>query len=373
MPDDDLSVLPETETDRSERPSEADLAAAERVERDRERIFRGVLRGEDDTIEKRVALLLNHYPDTRDSDLRLQLTYWRVFDGWDGAPISEEQMFAYARLPSLTRVRARIQNQLRLFRASPSVQQRRGTLEEEERERAREAPDRSASLTVFADESGKNETFLIVGGVWFGDSADVFALQRAILKWRQARAFDAELHFVRVNDQTEALFREAIDLTLATAASISFKALRLPRHGLSNVPDALDRMLYHMLIDGVSHEHETGRSPLPRELVLWKDQETPGTDALRLADLRDRIAQAGSTVFSGRLQTGEFKAVPSDEFDVMQIADLFVGAIGRRINTPNANPRAKDRFAEYLLGAVGLPAGPEIIDLGGDAVLTTGL
>ena len=364
--DNDDSTEPSTEE-----PVLGSISRALKLVEERTRILAGSLAGEDDTLMKRVALVLNHFPDTRDSDIRLQLRYWRLFEHWDGGPIHDEDLLAFARLTSIARSRARIQNQLGLFQPSLTVKQRRGTLEEDERELARDAPPRSPSLTVFADESGKTATNLIVGGVWFGDVSEVLALDRILSNWRKTTGFYSELHFKDLKDQNEIRYQEAIDLVMANASSISFKALYIPREGVGNIEEALDKLFYYLLIRGVEHEHKTGRSPLPRVVEFWKDQEERSKDLLRLAGLRDRINQAGKTIFGGKLRGGDFEAVPSEKIDLMQIADLFIGAIGRRINTPSLVPKAKDRFSKYLLSLVGLPDGPENAQGSGDFAIAT--
>jgi hypothetical protein len=245
-----------------------------------------------------------------------------------------------------------------LFQASAPVRQRRGKLAEEERDRAINEGPPASSLAVFADESGKNQDNLIVGGIWFGNSHELFALDRQIEAWRTRAKFEDELHFVDINEQNEARYREVFEVVMNNASSISFKALRLERRGIKNIDAALDELFYHMLVDGVRHEHETGRSPLPKTLQFWKDQEEPSRDKLRLAALRDRALQAGNAIFDGRLRVGDFVAVESHKIDMMQIADLFIGALGRRINTPSETPKAKDRFSSYLLDRIGLPDGP---------------
>ena len=137
---------------------------AAKVAAERERLLTDCMSGRDSTIEQRVAIVLNHYPATRDSDIHLQQQFWRLFEGWTGANISPEEMFSRARLTSLSRARARIQNQLGLFLASPHIRKRRGQLEEDRYEEAKEAPERAEALSVFADEAGKTDTNL--SGIW---------------------------------------------------------------------------------------------------------------------------------------------------------------------------------------------------------------
>jgi hypothetical protein len=340
-------------------PSNAGTKRA-RIEQERTEILADSLAGRRDTLTKRVAIILNRYPETRESDIALQLRYWREFDEWHGGLISEQDLYNFTRLTSIVRSRARIQNVLGLFQASAPVRQRRGKLAQDEHERAVDEGPPASALAVFADESGKNQDHLIVGGIWFGNSHELFALDRAIADWRHRTRFESELHFVDINDQNEPLYQEAFEVVLENASSISFKALRAERRGIRDAEAAFDDLFYLMLVNGVRHEHDTGRSPLPKTLQFWKDQEDVNRDKLRLATLRDRVLQAGKSTFEGRLRVGEFVAVESHQIDMMQIADLFIGALGRRINTPSAMPKAKDRFSSYLLNRIGLPNGPDL-------------
>jgi len=328
-----------------------------KMEQERAQILADSLAGKRDTLTRKVALLLNRYPETRDSDIALQIKYWRTFEDWDGVA-REEDFYIHTRLTSIARSRARIQNALKLFQASSSVRKRRGKLEEEERERALDEGAPPSALTVFADESGKNQENLIVGGIWFADSNELLTIDHAIARWRERSGFKGELHFVGIADQNESMYREAFDIVMSNAVSISFKSLRLERKGIRDIESALDHLFYHMLVQGIRHEHETLRSVLPKTLQFWKDQEDASRDKLRLATLRDRVEQAGKTIFDGKLRVGDFAPVESKRVEMMQIADLFIGALGRRVNTPSATPKAKDRFSSYLLEKIGLPDGP---------------
>lgn len=82
---------------------------------------RAVLSAKFDTIQERVAWILNHFPDTRNSDITLQLKYWDRFepDLYDGRAIEPDDMYKLTRLTSLQRARAKIQNSYGLFQASP--------------------------------------------------------------------------------------------------------------------------------------------------------------------------------------------------------------------------------------------------------------
>ncbi len=58
-----------------EEAEEADL------EKERDAVLAAVSASRLDTLQKRVAWVLNHYPDARDSDVALYIRYWREFEG----------------------------------------------------------------------------------------------------------------------------------------------------------------------------------------------------------------------------------------------------------------------------------------------------
>lgn len=336
---------------------------------EREALLTSALAGEEDTLDKRVAIILNHYPETRDSDIKLQLRYWEVFEGYDGGSIEPAELFERARLTSLTRARAKIQNTYRLFQASPDIRKRRGKLSEEEYQKALDTAPRFPTFAVFVDESGKTAQHLIVAGVWFGNAEETLRLTRQLAAWRASTGFDKELHFKDLDGTLEPHFMAALQLLLREATSVSFKAVSVPREGLKRVDEALEEMFYHLLVEGVQHEHLTGRAPLPRSLQVWKDLEEKGRDKLLLASLKDRVIQAGKTRFNSQLAADEFEAVESHKFDLMQLADLFAGSLNRLLNATGTKDGPKDHFARYLLEAVGMPQGPTARERVGDLTL----
>jgi hypothetical protein len=333
--------------------SEPASAVEQRIEREREALLMSIAGGQDDTQVHRVAIILNRFPETRDSDLKLMLRYWEVYEDYDGGTIESSDLFDRARQPFLARSRARIQNTYKLFQASPEIRKRRGKLSEEELEKAREATERYPGLTVLIDESGKNSNTLIVAAVWFGDPEEFFSLTRKLGEWRQRTGFDKEMHFKEIDDDP-VRHREALELVLSEGASVSFKAVSVPREGIKRVDEALEELMYQLLRRGAQHEHDTGRATFPRAMQVWKDQETKGADRLLLAKLKDRLQQAGKVELDGQLTADEFEVIESHNSDLMQIADLFAGSLNRILNGRGGN-HVKDQFARYLLDRVGMP------------------
>jgi hypothetical protein len=168
-----------------------------RLERERGELLARVAASEISTMRNRIAWLMNRFPDTRNSDVVLQIRHWEVFESdiFNGRSVQVDDLYKLTRLTSVARERARIQNQYRLFLADPAVQERRGTLEEDEREKAVKTPDYPV-YTVYLDESGKTSPHLIVGSLWFLSSGmESLDLYRESQRLKEVRKFDGEFHF----------------------------------------------------------------------------------------------------------------------------------------------------------------------------------
>src|SRR5918993_1156567 len=81
----------------------------ERVEAEKATLIRAVASAKLDTIQERVTWVLNHFPETRNSDITLQIKYWERFepDLYDGRAVEPEYMYKLTRLTSLQRARAK--------------------------------------------------------------------------------------------------------------------------------------------------------------------------------------------------------------------------------------------------------------------------
>ena len=345
-----------------------DASKAAKLEEARTKVLQSVASARLDTLQERVAWILNHYPDTRDSDIALQLEYWTHFDSniYNGQYITPDDLYQLTRSPSLQRARAKIQNTYKLFQASPKVRRQRGKFEESEKEKAVEQRPSYPIFAVYADESGKTDPYLVVGSLWFLHGPETATLTLEIEEWKKRRSFEGELHFKRINKSKLSLYKEVADMLAAKSSTISFKTISVKRAGIAKTNDALIDLYYLLLLYGANHEHETGRGELPRGLQLWKDAEESGFDTLLLENVHDRIMQAGRSRFDGKLQADHFEAVSSRNLTLIQLADLFTSSVSRVLNATGERKNHKDEFADYLLKVVGMPGGPAQTKIIGD-------
>jgi len=346
-----------------------ELSKEERLAKERARFMEKFAAGDTNHVQTRVAWILNRYPSARDSDVTLQVLYWRIFnrDLLSGPnTVALENLYKLTRLTDIARSRAKIQNEYHLFQASDGVRKRRVAKEGEERARQIDDQPPLRTLTVYSDESGKTENFLIVGSVWFLRGEDVNNVSNALKEWRERSEFKDELHFTKINDRNVDRYLEVIDILDNFAATISFRAITIERRGHADIPRVIDDLLLHLLVRGVRHEHESGRAPLPRSLSIFKDAEEEVRDRLSVANLELDLKNVARAQFNNELHVSLVHAIDSKSLVPIQLADLFIGSLNRRLNVSQNGNHAKDRFANAFLGRFAGDGGQQQYDQGGD-------
>ena len=321
----------------------------------RESLLRAVNSSQLNSIEERVAWLLNQFPKTRDSDITLQIRYWRQFETerYGNGDIPVKDYYRLAKLTTLTRARQTIQNTLKLFQASDEIQTRRKKLQEGERANALKKHPNCLQYAIYVDESGKDQNNLIVGSLWYLNGTETLKIYKLVEDWKTAYSIKNELHFKSITDAKLPKYCELADLIAKNSAMLSFRAVSVPRRGIANIHDALLRLTSHLIIRGIEHETTTGRATLPRRLSVCKDAEEIGRDKIFAAELSDRMKQAAASQFHDDLYVGEFSAEDSATNVHLQITDLFTSSIGRQLNAPGDRQHPKDQFADYFLAKLG--------------------
>lgn len=334
----------------------ADIDKEKKIELEREDILRHVADAKTDTVVHRVAWILNHYPETRDSDITCQIKYWSIFESeiYISDHISSNDLYKLTKLTTIVRARAYIQNTHRLFLASTEIRKRRGVLSDEEKEKAIERKQNYPVYAVYADESGKTADHLIVGSMWILNGIDTLYLYNAIKTWRELTGFKDEFHFQDINSGNIDYYKQLLSILKSKSSAISFKALSVERRGIKNKEEAFILLYYYLLIEGIDHEHRTGRAPLPRSIQLWKDAEEPGADKLMLKQIHDRLEQTAKIKYDDKLYIDEMRAINSKSLDLIQLADLFTGSINRMLNATGDRTSVKDQFANKFLEEFGL-------------------
>lgn len=353
-----------------ESPNQEVDSKAEKIEKERQELLTRVASSELSNMRHRVAWLLNQFPGTRNSDIALQIKYWKIFekDIVGGSYVDLDDLYRLTRLTSLSRARATIQNDYRLFLADPEVREHRGTLEEGEREKAVETPDHPV-YKVFLDESGKTSSYLLVGSLWvLSAGIETFQLISDVNELKKKWGFSGEFHFSKMKKQDVGIYKELIDIFLVRGGPISFKFLSVPKEGLK-AQAALPDLFYHLLKQGIDHEDSTGRASLPRTLQVWKDLEEAGADKLLMTNLADKMHHSAASVYDNKLVVKDFHAVDSKGNVFLQMADIMAGSANRVLSRSGEAHTYKDELAEYLLSRLGVRAAADLEVISGDLAL----
>jgi len=164
------------------------------------------------TLTEKVAWILNHYPEARDSDITCQIRYWETFE--PEYPSTDEidirDLYRLTRLTSIARARAKIQNEFNLFLASPEIRKHRGKLSEEEKQKSLEQRPIYPVYTVYADESGKTQKYLIVGTMWIVDNIANLKLFRILKAIKEKHGYSEEIHFKNIRHQSLPFYLDLI-------------------------------------------------------------------------------------------------------------------------------------------------------------------
>lgn len=345
-----------------EHPKRHNLSKEERIAREKEMLLSQLAAERITTTRARVAWILNHFPDARNSDKVLTLTYWRKFQPQilgEDRRIDEDKMLRLENPNTITRARQKIQNEYGLFQASEEVQAfRRERQAEIQEETVLDKPDRPL-VAIYADESGKNDGYALVGSVWTLDAHRQTQLWVRLVQWKADRGLKGEFHFNGLSRGAAEHARGFVIEALAMADTLSFKAVAVRQKGMTRPVDQITMELYYQLVmNGLQHEFATGRLSKPRELEMWKDKEQ-GIDALHLERMRQDLRVGLRRQYGDEATLQLLAAVDSKANHLIQLADLFTGSLNRVLNSPGENPNHKDEFAHFMLGALGLKVDPD--------------
>lgn len=286
-----------------------------KVENEAAELFAKVTSFSLDTKFEKVGWILNHYPAARNSDITCLIKYWETFEpeAIEGEYISLKNLYKYTRLTTVSRARAKIQNDYKLFLASLEVQKQRGVLEEESESWAiTEQPD-FPIYTVFIDESGKTGKTLLLGSMWIIDHMSSMQIANKIMDLRTTSNFHEEIHFQNINAGKLDIYRKILEILYTHSSTIGFKYIAVQREGIGDVVGTLEKMLVYLLIDGIKHENETGRAPLPRNLQVIKDRENIDRDKITLREAKIKLESVKESIFSNKIHLDEFKAISSKD------------------------------------------------------------
>lgn len=302
------------------------------------------------TQRDRVAFLLKNYPDTRDSDVKLSLRYWREFQSeiYTEGKISPHLLFKLERQTTIARLRAKIQNEYGLFLSSAEVQHKRRKKEEEIKENMVADQSPPKVIQIFADETGKTGDYIIVGSVWYLNISRVGAFQIAVGALNPPDKRPAkEYHFKDCGAGDLERYKTFIDLAAEQLEYVVFKAIVVSRKGMQRkVEDAIASMVRLLVIRGYEQEVESGRVGPPRKIDFVMDKG--GLHELARNEIPETASRALVEKHGDGNELARVGEVDSKSCAQIQLADIFCGALNRRLNEKADARKAKDELADYF-------------------------
>ena len=340
----------------------ADRLKAERraVKRavERERLLESVAAGDFSTLIAKVGYMLNLYPDTRNSDVQLAIQYWGTFqpDLFNEFGILPRNLFKLERMTLISRARAKIQNEYGLFLANDAVRRGRRSNEERMQDAVIEAVAPRPTVSIFADETGKNATWIIVAAVWVLNPRSVFDLTNKIKAWKDTSAWATrkEIHFSKFGSLDAEPLGQYLGLIAENREFLGFKFAAVERAATQrSTEETVLRLHEFMAIEGLAHEVQSGRVGLPRSLELTVDKES-SLDPLALYDARMRVEARLRHTHGDQATVGWLQAAPSHKSAMIQMADVIGGAINRKLNDLGGPRNHKDEMADMVIRTLGI-------------------
>jgi hypothetical protein len=322
----------------------------------REKLLQSLDAGDFTTLLPRVAGILNMYPDTRDSDVKLSLRYWETYqpDLFNEHGILPRNLFRLERMTQIVRARAKIQNEFGLFLAKEGTRRKRQAHQEKMQDAVIDLAAPTPSINIFADETGKTADWIVVAAVWVLDPRAVWDVTKAIKDW-QAKSLWAkrEIHFAKFGNRDFEPLTEYLAVVKANRDFLGFKFAGVEKaHTKRPIEETVQKLHEFMVLHGLKHEVESGRVKLPRVLKVTVDQENT-LDKFASRETLERIA-AGLQVHLGQdARIESFVTTPSQISALVQLADVIGGAINRQLN--HNGPRShKDDMADLVVQELGL-------------------
>ncbi|MGP1993208.1 DUF3800 domain-containing protein [Zobellia laminariae] len=340
--------MKEEDIDDNEQTDSSDSNVDEKIEKEKRELLNKVLSGNLNTKRDKVGFILNNNTSARNSDIELAWSYWKTFENdlFNGISITKEELKKLTSINSLTRSRARIQNEYKLFQADHAVKKHRGVLANEMKNLAvEEKPEGLETYSLYIDETGKTQNYLSVGSLWVVDGFKAYLAYNEIKKWKDKNKIKYEFHFSELSKNKLEKYKEFFLTFLKLNPTVGFKVIVLNKKGITNINSAITDLTFHIIHKGINHENSTGRAPLPRLLQVWIDDDQKGSDQLKIENLKERIT--GQSISD--LYLGEFHAVDSKENFGIQIVDIFTASINRKIHNTGGSTNHKDELADFVL------------------------
>lgn len=319
----------------------------------RERILANLANSTLGTIEQKVAFILDRYPETRNSDVSLCIRYWRYhqpdeLNEWDDPEL--EVLYDLDKWATIVRLRAELQNDLGLFRASDEAILNRSLGQTGFHQYLKVHQDVRPEVRFYLDETGNegDKRYTGVAGICAMNWKQYEMHFASIARWRRQLQWPGNIHF---SDTGASGLERAIALLgqlEAHRSGLLFVGYALPSQGRTH-PDMVS-LFVQLIVDSLRQMRVNGCFPEPRLLRVIKEADT-GFDSIYLEKMTAMLADLTAIEFPGLVVVERIEPVPKGSTVFLECADLIAGGMQRRALSKGST--ARDRLAEAVANVTG--------------------
>lgn len=336
---------------------EFDPVKAAKIAKAKAKLLQNLDSGNFKELITKVAHVLNIYPDTRNSDITLALKYWETYQYtiFNGEFIGKRDLFKLERQVNITRARAKIQNEYKLFMAKDEIRYRRKKNEETMVDTMRsDSVSAIKQVHVFSDESGKTQDHFVIGSVWVLQANQLAIFSQKLDTWKSENGWKGkEIHFKKLKSGDVSRFKDLIDLIHDNSSYLGFKFITVKNSEVKRSQSETLIKLHELLLHkGIEHEVVSKRIAPNTHIKITLDDES-SLDAVALDELKGSVKTKLEHSVANGTQLESITTVPSQKSTFVQIADLIASAIGRKLNNPGSTGD-KDEVANYLIQRLAL-------------------
>lgn len=213
-------------------------------------------------------------------------------------------------------------------------------------------------LHIYCDESRQTaDRYMVIGGLIVSREHEV-RVQQAVQSYRIDNQMYAELKWTKVSDQKLTEYQRLVDLFFSLSSIMFFKAIVVDTSEIDhnrynkNSPElGFYKLMYQFLLHSFGQELQPGdRCTVHLDQRTTKHYKLSTLCAILNNGLRKKYHLEGRPIRN-------VQAVDSKSNDLIQIADVLMGAIGYEMNgahTRTNAKRAKVHLAEHIAQSVGI-------------------
>jgi hypothetical protein len=305
------------------------------------------------SMELRVASLLQHYPETRDSDTALAIRYWRtyqpdVLEKWDRLDL--DILYDLDRIETISRIRRHIQNVLLLFSASGFTRHTRGEMQMEFNQYLAAQTSDAPEIRFYLDETGNdpNKPYLGVAGICVLEWRQYEKHWASISKWRAERGWPETIRFAQTGTVLQPRATALLQQLQTRRSGLLFLGYAMSSRGRTY--EAMLSLFIQLVVDALHRADDLGCLTQQRALSFVKEAEE-GFDRLHLQTLRKYLEEQIAREFPRQIFVRDVQSIPKGREVFLECADLIAGAMQRRALHSANHP--KDDLAETVFNVTG--------------------